>query len=97
MPMNINVDKARATIYSYDSFDKRANQNPQAEVADELIKKVCIRLTKLSLYTAPSRKMVTTAVCSYAYTSGGACVRKRATTTAPTDYFVGAGICCAPW
>ncbi|KAG6952663.1 hypothetical protein JG687_00012867 [Phytophthora cactorum] len=37
MPMNINgnhwvcliVDKARATIYSYDSFDKRANQNPQ--------------------------------------------------------------------
>ncbi|KAG6962113.1 hypothetical protein JG688_00008771, partial [Phytophthora aleatoria] len=45
MPMNINgnhwvclvMDKTRATIYTYDSFDKRANQNLLAEKAFEVV------------------------------------------------------------
>ncbi|KAG3148885.1 hypothetical protein PC128_g23499 [Phytophthora cactorum] len=64
MPMNINgnhwvcliVDKARATIYSYDSFDKRANQNPQAEVADELIKKSLPKAYQIVAVHSPIQK-----------------------------------------
>ncbi|KAF1781315.1 hypothetical protein GQ600_11218 [Phytophthora cactorum] len=77
-------------------FRQKGKSEPKAEVADELIKKSLPKAYQLSLYTAPSRKMVTTAVCSYAYTSGGACVRKRATTkhqrTTSSRW-----ICCAPW
>ncbi|KAF1774973.1 Ulp1 protease family, C-terminal catalytic domain [Phytophthora cactorum] len=64
MPMNINgnhwvclvVDKALATIYSYDSFDKRANQNPQAEVADELIKKSLPKAYQVVAVHSPIQK-----------------------------------------
>ncbi|KAG6959604.1 hypothetical protein JG687_00008684, partial [Phytophthora cactorum] len=45
MPMNINgnhwvclvMDKTRTTIYTYDSFDKRENQNLLAEKAFEVV------------------------------------------------------------
>ncbi|KAF1781316.1 Ulp1 protease family, C-terminal catalytic domain [Phytophthora cactorum] len=50
------VDKARATIYSYDSFDKRANQNPQAEVADELIKKSLPKAYQVVAVHSPIQK-----------------------------------------